>query len=328
MAVRPFDDSALSIDIMDVVAELRRRGAAFPAVLRFQDVLRARVQRLNLAFNEAIREAGYKNDYRAVYPIKVNQLHEVVEEVLDAGKPFALGLECGSKAELVATVAHLESDDTLLICNGVKDRAMLSLILSSQSLGKNVIPVMEKYAEFNDLIALADESGVTTQFGIRVRLRTAGSGKWADSGGYQSKFGISLPELLKIVETLKENKAEHRLTSAPFSPRQPDFPDHAAQTGRQRTGADLCGTGQAGFADPLYRRGRRTWRELHRRIRGGRHPVQPAGIRQRRGFGDQGRLRRARGATPDPDLRKRPRHDRAPLGAGSRNTRRLSERQR
>ena len=216
MAVRPFDDSALSIDIMDVVAELRRRGAAFPAVLRFQDVLRARVRRLNQAFSEAIREADYQNDYRAVYPIKVNQLHEVVEEVLDAGKPFALGLECGSKAELVATVAHLESDDTLLICNGVKDRSMLSLILSSQLLGKNVIPVMEKYAEFNDLIALADESDVTTQFGIRVRLRTAGSGKWADSGGYQSKFGISLPELLKIVETLKNNQAEHRLSLLHF----------------------------------------------------------------------------------------------------------------
>jgi arginine decarboxylase len=215
MAVRPFDDSELSIDIMDVVAELRRRGAAFPAVLRFQDVLRARVRRLNHAFSEAIREAGYKNDYRAVYPIKVNQLHEVVEEVLDAGKPYALGLECGSKAEMVATVAHLEYE-TLLICNGVKDRSMLSLILSSQLLGKNVIPVMEKYAEFNDLIALADESNVTTQFGIRVRLRTAGSGKWADSGGYQSKFGISLPELLKIVETLKENKADHRLSLLHF----------------------------------------------------------------------------------------------------------------
>jgi len=216
MAVQPFDDASLSIDIMEVIAELRQRGVAFPAVLRFQDVLRVRVQRLNHAFNEAIDEAGYQNVYHAVYPIKVNQLHEVVEEVLDAGKPFALGLECGSKAELVATVAHLESDDTLLICNGVKDRSMLSLVISSQSLGKNVIPVMEKYAEFVDLIALADEAGTTTQFGIRIRLRTAGAGKWADSGGYQSKFGISLPELLKIVETLQEHEADHRLTLLHF----------------------------------------------------------------------------------------------------------------
>ncbi len=216
MAVKPFDDGPLSIDILDVVAELRARGVRFPAVLRFQDVLRARVKRINLAFAEAIREAGYQSTYQSIYPIKVNQLHEVVEEVLDAGKPFGLGLECGSKAELVATVAHLESDDTLLICNGVKDQSMLSLILSSQRLGKNVIPVMEKFAEFEELIALADAAEATTQFGVRVRLRTAGAGKWADSGGYQSKFGISLPELMQIVAALKANSTEHQLALLHF----------------------------------------------------------------------------------------------------------------
>ena len=216
MAVRPFGDDSLSIDIMDVIAELRTRGVRFPVLLRFQDVLRARVQRLNLAFIDAIKEAHYENTYQAVYPIKVNQLHEVVEEVLDAGKPYSLGLECGSKAELVATLAHLESDDTPLVCNGVKDKPMLSLILASQRLGKNVIPVMEKYAEFDELIALADEAETTTQFGVRIRLRTAGAGKWADSGGYQSKFGISLPELMQICEELKANKAEHRFVLLHF----------------------------------------------------------------------------------------------------------------
>ncbi|MDH5621806.1 MAG: biosynthetic arginine decarboxylase [Gammaproteobacteria bacterium] len=216
MAVRPFDEGSLSIDIMDIVAELRSRGVRFPAVLRFQDVLRARVKRINLAFAEAIRESGYKSTYQAIYPIKVNQLHEVVEEVLDAGKPYGLGLECGSKAELVATVAHLESDETLLICNGVKDKSMLSLILSTQRLGKNVIPVMEKFAEFEELISIADATEVATQFGVRVRLRTAGAGKWAESGGYQSKFGISLPELMKIVDALKANQAEHQFTLLHF----------------------------------------------------------------------------------------------------------------
>jgi arginine decarboxylase len=216
MAVRPFDDDSLSIDIMDVVAELRSRGVRFPALLRFQDVLRARVRRLNLAFSEAIADAGYQNIYQAVYPIKVNQLHEVVEEVLDAGKPFGLGLECGSKAELVATIAHLDSDDTPLICNGVKDQSMLSLILSSQLLGKNVIPVMEKFAEFEELIALADAARTTTQFGVRIRLHTAGAGKWADSGGYQSKFGISLPELMQVCAALKASDAGHRLVLLHF----------------------------------------------------------------------------------------------------------------
>ena len=211
MAVKPFDDKELTIDIFEVVQSLRKRGVKLPLLLRFQDVLSARVRKLNTAFEEAIREADYKNVYRAVYPIKVNQLHEVVEEVLDAGKPYGVGLECGSKAELVATIAHLESDDTLLICNGVKDWSMLSLILSAQRLGKNVIPVMEKFNEFEDLVSLADERDTPTQFGVRIRLRTAGAGKWADSGGYQSKFGISLPELMEIVARLKNNPAGHQL---------------------------------------------------------------------------------------------------------------------
>ena len=216
MAVRPFDDSELSIDIMDVIAELRGRGVQFPVLLRFQDVLQARVRRLNAAFADAIAENGYGNVYRPVYPIKVNQLHEVVEEVLEAGKPFGIGLECGSKAELIATLAHLESDETPLVCNGVKDATMLSLILSAQRLGKNVIPVMEKFAEFRELMRLADEAGMATQFGVRIRLRTSGSGAWADSGGYQSKFGISLPELLEIVETLKGSELGHRFVLLHF----------------------------------------------------------------------------------------------------------------
>ncbi len=203
IAVKPFENQALTIDVMDVIAEARRRGIAFPLLLRFQDVLRARVRRLNLAFAAAIDEAGYPNRYRGVYPIKVNQLHEVVEEVLDAGKPWDMGLECGSKAELVAALPHLASDDTLLICNGVKDRSMLSLILSAQLLDKNVIPVMEKYAEFEQLMALADAS-LPLQFGVRIRLRTAGAGRWADSGGYRSKFGVSLPELIDLVERLEQ----------------------------------------------------------------------------------------------------------------------------
>ena len=201
--VRPFDDGELSIDLMDVIAEAERRNMTFPVLLRFQDVLRARVQRLNSAFASAIEESGYQNVYRGVYPIKVNQLHEVVEEVLDAGRPYDLGLECGSKAELVAALPHLSRDETLLICNGVKDRTMLSLILAAQSLGKKVLPVMEKFAEFNDLLALAEEQGAEVQLGVRVRLNTEGSGRWADSGGHRSKFGVSLPELVGLVEQLE-----------------------------------------------------------------------------------------------------------------------------
>ena len=203
VAVQVEDDNVPSIDIMDVVEEARRRDVTFPLLLRFQDVLRSRVRRLNLAFAAAAKEAGYGNVYRGVYPIKVNQLHEVVEEVLDAGQPFGLGLECGSKAELIAALPHLTDDETLLICNGVKDRTMLALILSAQGLGKNVIPVMEKFAEFENLMKLAEEQERPMRFGVRIRLRTAGSGKWADSGGYRSKFGVSLPELIELVERLE-----------------------------------------------------------------------------------------------------------------------------
>lgn len=211
VAVQPYGDDSLSIDMLDVIAELRERGIQFPALIRFQDVLRARVRRLNEAFLSSIEESGYRNVYQGVYPIKVNQLHEVVEEVLDAGRPYGLGLECGSKAELVATVAHLASDDTLLLCNGVKDSTMISLILASQRLGKHVLPIMEKYGEFTEFVRLADAADMQTQFGLRVRLRTSGAGKWADSGGYQSKFGISLPEIMQIVEALKASERHHQL---------------------------------------------------------------------------------------------------------------------
>lgn len=209
VAVTPIDGNPLAIDVMDVIAEARRRNLGFPLLVRFQDILHARVQRLNRAFAEAIDDSGYGNVYRGVYPIKVNQLHEVVEEVLDAGKPFGLGLECGSKAELLATLPHLESDDSLLVCNGVKDAAMLALIVAAQRLGKNVVPVMEKFVEFEQLMAIAAREEQQATFGVRIRLRTSGAGKWADSGGYRSKFGISLPELMDLVERLEaEDKRE------------------------------------------------------------------------------------------------------------------------
>ncbi len=203
MAVRPLRDEETVIDIHDVVQDLRGRNVSFPVLLRFQDVLRARVVRLNTAFHDAITESGYQNRYQGVYPIKVNQLHEVVEEVIEAGKPFCMGLECGSKAELIAALPHMADDDALLVCNGYKDAVMLRLILAAQQIGKNVVPVMEKYGEFEHLLELAQASGQRPRLGVRIRLGTGGAGKWAESGGDQSKFGISVPELVKLIERLK-----------------------------------------------------------------------------------------------------------------------------
>ncbi len=193
-----------TMDIRRVVDTLVERGVTFPILIRFQDVLHGRVVQLNEAFQEAIAELAYENRYNGVYPIKVNQLHEVVEEVLDAGRPYGMGLECGSKAELIAALPHLESDETLLICNGYKDQTAVDLILTGQLLGKNVIPVMEKYDEFLALMAASRQRQIDTQFGVRVRLTTAGAGKWADSGGDLSKFGISIPELVRLMDRLKE----------------------------------------------------------------------------------------------------------------------------
>ena len=118
MAVRALDEAGTTMDVVDIVNELRRRGVQFPVLLRFQDVLRAQVRRVNEAFRTAISEANYGNIYRGIYPIKVNQLHEVVDELLDAGRPYGMGLECGSKAELIACLPQIDGD-TLLVCNGV-----------------------------------------------------------------------------------------------------------------------------------------------------------------------------------------------------------------
>ena len=210
MAVRGIDDKGTTLDIAAIVAELRRRGVELPLLIRFQDVLSAQVRRLNEAFGAAIVEADYGNVYRGVYPIKVNQLHEVVDEIRSAGKPYGLGLECGSKAELIAALPQID-DDTLLICNGVKDDTMLSLMLSGQRIGQNVVPVMERPAEFEALLALATEKENGVQLGVRVRLATRGSGRWSESSGVHSKFGLSVTELVTMLDRLDERGMQDSL---------------------------------------------------------------------------------------------------------------------
>lgn len=201
-------DGSAAIAISDVVEQLRADGVPFPVLIRFQDVIRGRVEQLNAAFESARADSDYEGQYRGVYPIKVNQLHEVVEEILEAGRPFGIGLECGSKAELVAALPHLTDDDTLLIVNGYKDSVMMEQILTGQQLGKQVIPVLEKYDELERLLRLAARRKIKPRFGARIRLNTGGSGKWADSGGDLSKFGISIPELLRLLTRLHEDGLE------------------------------------------------------------------------------------------------------------------------
>src|SRR5256714_972819 len=168
--VRPLQEKGGAIDILDVVNEARERGLGFPLVLRFQDLLRHRVESVNCAFQKAIEEFGYKNHYRGVFPIKVNQLREVIEEIVDAGQEFHFGLEAGSKPELVAALAMHKDPESLIICNGYKDRAFIRIALLGRKLGKSVIIVVEKLEELEQAIRASKEVGVEPLIGIRVRL--------------------------------------------------------------------------------------------------------------------------------------------------------------
>ncbi|HLT47971.1 MAG TPA: biosynthetic arginine decarboxylase, partial [Rubricoccaceae bacterium] len=204
VSARPSLDTPVDIDLYEVVQELKAEGVKFPVLIRLQDLLHTRVIQLNRAFRAAIEEAGYRGGYSGVYPVKVNQLREVVEEILEAGQPFGFGLECGSKAELVATLPYLTNDETLLVCNGYKDEAMLRLMLTFQGLGKNVVPIVEKFGEYETIERLGREMDVAPRYGLRVRLTTTAAGQWATSSGDQSKFGVSTPEVIEVAEQLKK----------------------------------------------------------------------------------------------------------------------------
>ncbi len=190
------------IDLVTVVEEVVAGGLRLPAVVRFQDLLDTRVRQLNETFQTAIAESGYGGSYTGVYPVKVNQLREVVDEIVEAGRPYGFGIECGSKAELVATLPRLESDETLCLVNGYKDAAMLRLILTFQRLGRTVLPVVEKTTELDQILSLSAASGQPARFGIRVKLASVAPGPWAKSGGSQSKFGVTLPELVDAADRL------------------------------------------------------------------------------------------------------------------------------
>ncbi len=209
VVVHPMGQPGPVIDLMDVVEDIRERKIGFPCVVRFQDVLRARVKQINEAFGKAIAEMGYGARYFGVYPIKVNQLREVVEEILDAGAPYHYGLEAGSKGELMVVLGMNTDPEALTICNGYKDEEFLRLALLGRKLGRKVIVVIEKLSELPHLLRLADEMGVEPMIGLRSKLTTRGTGKWEGSSGDFAKFGLTVPELINAVKILKDAKKEH-----------------------------------------------------------------------------------------------------------------------
>ena len=216
VAVRPSGEPLREIDMMELVREARERGLAFPLTLRFQDLLRHRVQTVNRAFAEAIAEAGYKNVYRGVFPIKVNQLREVVEEVVDAGAEFHFGLEAGSKPELLAALSMHDDPESLIICNGYKDADYVRNAMLGRKLGKRLVMVVEKIEELAQILAVAKQMDVEPWIGVRVRLATKGAGKWATSGGEDAKFGLSTAELVEASELLRREGMAHCLKLVHF----------------------------------------------------------------------------------------------------------------
>ncbi|HEU6447964.1 MAG TPA: biosynthetic arginine decarboxylase [Verrucomicrobiae bacterium] len=211
VVAKPQQEAGIPVDITDVIEEAKARGLKFPVLIRFQDILRHRVEAINKAFQNSITEYNYKGRYRGVFPIKVNQLREVVEEILDAGKPFDFGLEVGSKPELFAGLALQNHQGCLVICNGYKDADFIKMALLGIKLGKRVIMVVEKLEELRQIISVSKQLGVEPLIGIRARLLSKGAGKWAESGGENAKFGLSTAEILAATEMLRAENLGHCL---------------------------------------------------------------------------------------------------------------------
>nr|XP_061812023.1 biosynthetic arginine decarboxylase-like [Nerophis lumbriciformis] len=199
------------LDLKRLVDEVIERGIEPPLLLRFSDVLKARLEEIQTAFANAIESNGYRAGYRPVYPIKVNQNRFLVEELLTAGRPFHYGLEAGSKPELIAVMALLDDPQALVICNGFKDEEYIETALLASRLGPRVILVLEKPSELPLILQAAERTGVAPRIGIRARLAARGSGHWQASGGERSKFGLGAREMVEAVELLRERGLLDRL---------------------------------------------------------------------------------------------------------------------
>jgi len=209
VVAKPLQDNGAVVDLTDIIEEAKGRGLKFPVLIRFQDILRHRVDSINQAFRASIAEFGYQGTYRGVFPIKVNQLREVVEEILDAGKPYDFGLEVGSKPELFAGLALQGQVGSLIVCNGYKDVAFIRMALMGLKLGKKVILVVEKLEELKQILTVSKQAGVEPLIGVRARLLSKSAGKWAESGGENAKFGLNTAELLTAAEMLRAENLGH-----------------------------------------------------------------------------------------------------------------------
>jgi len=206
VVVRPKRTRTNQLDLKVLVDELRERGILPPFIIRFSDVLKARIHDLNDCFKKSIKEWKYKGKYMSVFPIKVNHHREVIEEVISEGKQFGFGLEVGTKPELLLGISFMEDSKALIVCNGYKDDEYIRSALMAAKVGKKIIIVIEKLSELRKVIATAKKMKVKPQIGIRLKLSARGRGKWESSGGDTSKFGLFIYEVIQAVEILRKNR--------------------------------------------------------------------------------------------------------------------------
>jgi arginine decarboxylase len=202
LLVHPTKEPGRQIDLKQLIDDLQLRGIELPILIRFVDILKHRLGEIHDAFASAISQHGYGGNYFCVYPIKVNQQRQVVEEVLEFGRPYQFGLEAGSKPELLAVVA-IASNETPIICNGFKDAEFIEMAMLAHKMGRKIIPVVEKFTELQLILDYAKKVGVRPTIGVRVKLAARGSGRWQSSGGYRSKFGLTVTEVLEALSLLK-----------------------------------------------------------------------------------------------------------------------------
>ena len=204
VTVSPSKDAGPALDLFEMATDLEAQGVGLPLLLRFSDILRTRIETLGDRFATAIREYGYTGAYTTVYPIKVNQQRHVVEEIVEYGERHGVGLEVGSKPELQAVLALTERTDHLIVCNGYKDEEFMRLALMGQKLGHKVLIVIEKISEVEVLLRVAAEMGVEPTAGVRIKLSATGAGRWSETAGEKSKFGLNSAQLVKVIDMLRE----------------------------------------------------------------------------------------------------------------------------
>jgi arginine decarboxylase len=203
LTVHPDANRKRGLDLYHLATDLHAQGVGLPLLLRFSDILKSRIEALSGEFSNAIKEFGYEGTYTTVYPVKVNQQRHVVQEIVEFGAPYGVGLECGSKPELQAVLGLNEDTRHLIVCNGYKDEEYMRLALMGQKLGHTAMIVLEQLNELDVLLKVAEDMAVEPTAGVRIKLATEGSGRWAKSGGERSKFGLSAVELMRLLNELE-----------------------------------------------------------------------------------------------------------------------------